>query len=266
MSTGEVLLFLLGAGATALHLHGWYGALRSAGHLAWRRQRAWWLKALPPVALSTLLLVLLLGASSDVRTSPVYLAFYLLLGGAWLALVLWLLPWVGCFPRDDAVERANPAAQVFVFGAGLGGTLAYAGANLGDGPGWWVVLGCAMLSTGTLFGLLLAVELLARPAEAVTVERDLATGARQGALAVALGLVLGRAVAGDWTGATLAILDFVRDGWPAGWLAVVAVLVHRRVRPRPDRPTPALWPAGVIPGLLYLGLALAWLGILGAWA
>ena len=52
--------------------------------------------------------------------------------------------------RDDVVERSNRAAIPAIAGGLLAITLCFAGGNIGDGPGWWVVMFCGVLSTGTL--------------------------------------------------------------------------------------------------------------------
>jgi hypothetical protein len=265
--SGDEFLVLLGGGALALvTLYRWYSTISTVSTLASRGSQRRTLLATPLLALGALFVVLRLWASWDVRSSVLYTVFYLALGGAWFGIVLWLLAFVGYHPRDDAVERGNRAVAPVVLGAGLGGMLAFAGGNIGDGPGWWVVIYCAMLSTGGMFGLLLAVEILVQPAEAVTVDRDLASGLRQGALALALGAVLGRAVAGDWISIAATCGDFLDRGWPSLVLAALAALLHRALKPTPSHPRPSVLWAGALPALLYLALAGLALWQAGWWA
>jgi hypothetical protein len=82
---------------------------------------------------------------------------------------------------------------------------------------------------------------------------------------LAIGLVLGRAVAGDWHSTEATLHDFLRDGWFAGLLSVAAIVIERLVRPNPRRLFPAWQTAGVLPALVYLGSAAGWLWHLGAW-
>ncbi len=92
-------------------------------------------------------------ASFDVRDSVVYLFFYMMMGVAWVAVGLRFLALFGLSPRDDVIERGNRAAAQAIGGAVLGITLCFAGANIGDGPGWWVVVFSGALATGTFFVL-----------------------------------------------------------------------------------------------------------------
>jgi hypothetical protein len=69
-------------------------------------------------------------------------------------------------------------------GALLAVTLCYAGGNVGDVPGWWVVILSAALSTGTLLVAWLTLTGTAPIVDAVTVDRDPAAGLRLGAFLV----------------------------------------------------------------------------------
>jgi len=82
---------------------------------------------------------------------------------------------------------------------------------------------------------------------------------------LASGLVLARAVAGDWHSVAATIHDFIRDGWPAGILCVIALIIERFARPSRRCPVPP-WPInGLLPALVYLAMGAAWLWHLGAW-
>ena len=50
----------------------------------------------------------------------------------------------------------NAAAAMATAGATIGVTLSYAGGNIGDGPGWWVVVFSAAIATAGLFACWLA--------------------------------------------------------------------------------------------------------------
>ena len=151
--------------------------------------------------------VLTTAASFDVVDSPQYQFMYAVLGLAWLWIASIAFPFLGVSPRDDAVERRNLAAACRRCGALPGVTFCYAGGNIGDGPGWWVVVFSAALATGTLFAAWPALAGMTRVADAVTIDRDPAAGLRLGAFLAACGLVLGRGVAGDWFSAAETIAD-----------------------------------------------------------
>jgi hypothetical protein len=54
-------------------------------------------------------------------------------------------------------------------------------------------------------------------------ERDLASGLRLCGLLVANGLILGRAVAGNWHSEAATIHDLIHDGWAASLLSAAAL-------------------------------------------
>lgn len=199
--------------------------------------------------------VLKTAASHDVRDAPAYLFMYVVLGLAWLRLAELFFAYLGVSTRDDVVERRNGAATLAIAGALLGVACCYAGGNVGDGPGWWVVVFSAGLATLGLCAAWLLHGSLSHANDAVTIDRDPAAGLRLGAFLVACGLVLGRSVAGDWISAGATIIDFAR-GLPAvAILLAAAALVEKFARPTPERPRAPLMSHGLLPALLYVGLA-----------
>jgi uncharacterized membrane protein YjfL (UPF0719 family) len=246
----------------------WFLWYRDVLATAWRpsgiRER-WWL-ILPPLLAAFLVFQgLRTLAASDVRDDPRYLFFYQALGVAWIGAGLRGLPLLGLGARDDVVERGNRAAAIALAGAVLGIALCFAGGNVGEGPGWWVVVFCALLSTGTLLLLWKLLDRLTGIADAVTIDRDPAAGARAAGFFLAVGLILGRAVAGSWEGDGPALLDFALKGWPAAVLLALAVPLERRLRPSPAAPDRPVLPHGAGPALLYVGLGAAAVGMAGPW-
>jgi uncharacterized membrane protein YjfL (UPF0719 family) len=204
-------------------------------------------------------------AADDVRGDSIYVFFYLVMGAAWVAVSIYTLALLGLSLRDDVVERGNRAAGVALAGALVGLTLCYAGGNIGNGPGWWVVVFSAGLATGTLFLLWFALDQVTGLADTVTIDRDRAAGLRLAGYFVAGGLILGRAVAGDWESAAGTVADFVRLGWPVAPLFLAAFLVERSFRPTPEKPE---WPValyGWVPFLLAVSLAGLYVRQLGGW-
>jgi hypothetical protein len=187
------------------------------------------------------------------------------LGGAWLGLVAMMCAILGVGPRDDAVERANPAAAIVVIGAMLGGTLVYAGANIGEGATIWMTIGPALLATAAWFVLWAAHELAGGVSESIAVDRDLASAVRLTAVLISTGTILGRAVAGDYHSADLTIHDFLHQGWPALPLTIVATIAHVALRPRPKRPRSSMFACGVVLAMAYVAIAAVDLVILGPW-
>jgi uncharacterized membrane protein YjfL (UPF0719 family) len=167
--------------------------------------------------------------------------------------------------RQDVVERDNSAARTAAGGALIGMTLCFAGANLGEGPGWPVVVFCALLATGGWFLLWILLETLARTHEKITVERDPSAAMRLGALLIALGAILGRAVAGDWASAPATMHDFMIVGSPALLLVTGAVVIERALPSgEADVEHPAIF-NGLAVALGYIVAAGGYIVLLGWW-
>jgi uncharacterized membrane protein YjfL (UPF0719 family) len=217
----------------------------------------------PLVCVAILYFILRRLASFDVQEDYRYIAMYLTMGLAWIGMNMTLSPYLGIIPRDDAVERRNLAAAIAISGAMLGILLCFAGGNIGDGPGWWVVVFCALLSTAALFLLWTILEMAGRVSEVITVDRDTSAGLRLGAFLTAAGLILGRAVAGDWVSTEATFRDFLQTAWPILLLLVVAIAIERALRPNRENPVRPSLSAGLVPAALYLVAAayyvLGWL-------
>jgi len=192
--------------------------------------------AVPLVCAGALYYVLRNYASHDVRDSTVYTTFYMFMGAAWVGVAMRVWGLLGISPRDDLLERSNFAAAFAIFGALLGLTFCFAGGNVGDGPGWWVVVFAAFLSSGALLVLWAALERLSGLGEAITVDRDAATGLRAAGYLIGAGAILGRAVAGNWVSAGATVADFAVLGWPVLIIFAVAVILERFLRPSAQAP------------------------------
>jgi uncharacterized membrane protein YjfL (UPF0719 family) len=166
------------------------------------------------------------------------------------------LPLVGVITRDDALERENVSAAMVVAGALFGVTCCFIGGNIGDGPGWWVVVFSAGLATLALFLSWFVLELLGGVSDSVTIDRDPASGLRMAAFLVGCGLVFGRAAAGTWVSSAATVRDFGVLSAPVLLMVAGAVVVERLARPTPARPVPSLLLAGVVPALVYVDVAI----------
>jgi hypothetical protein len=226
VSDDEILVLILGLVAILFPIFSWYGRL-IAPQLApypgnWRT-----VVGLAPVAaFSVVLAALMTLAASDVRTAPVYIAFYLVIGAAWVFYATLAMSWFGISVRDDAVERRNPAAAILIICAMLSHAIIFSGANVGDGPGWWVVLITGTLAAGSWFILWFLIEMFCDAHEVITVNRDVAAAIRLGGLMLAMAVVLARAAAGDWVSLPETLVDF-QVAWPAPLLAIVGILIER---------------------------------------
>jgi hypothetical protein len=202
-------------------------------------------------------------ASFDVVDAPPYLFMYVVLGLAWLRATVTAFAFLGLSIRDDVVERDNGAATVALAGALVAATLCYAGGNIGDGPGWWVVIFSAALATGTWLLIWFVLAFFSPVADTVTIDRDPAAGLRLGAFLVSVGLVLGRAVAGDWVSSDATVNEFVYALPPAVLLLGLALFIEYRARPTAERPSAPFVGLGIVPAAAYLTLAVAAVARLG---
>jgi uncharacterized membrane protein YjfL (UPF0719 family) len=206
-----------------------------------------------------------LWGAEEVRADVAQVFFLTALGAVWLILATLVFSWFGISYRDDVVERRNVAALIALCGAILGVALLYAGGSLGEGDSYWDNIFSAGLGTAGVFGLWIVLELGAQVSRSIAEERDLASGLRLGGFLLAIGLVLGRATAGNWVSAMATVRDFFHDGWPAGVLCALALGIEKFARPSRQCPLPKWSNRGLFPALLYLALGAAWLRHLGAW-
>jgi len=263
---GDEIFLLIASGVTCAYgLYYWAGRLQPVSKLGshpWQRL---------PLYLATLTGLLVLGlvvaewADPQIRENSGYVLLVFLMGGACLTIVSAVLPWLGISFREDAFEQRNFAAVLTLSGAILGVLITYAGANTGTGPSLWNNVFSSLVATGSLLLIWTFLAVAGRAAESVVEERDLASGWRLGLFLAAESLILGRAVAGNWLSIDATVQDFLRDGWPAAVLCLFAVVLERVLRPAIKNPQPLPVSHGIVPGCLFLVVALAWCAHLGVW-
>jgi uncharacterized membrane protein YjfL (UPF0719 family) len=203
--------------------------------------------------------------AAEIRATVSEVFFLTFVAAIWLIIATKLFPWMGLSLRDDAVDRKNLSALVALCGAVLALGIIYAGANIGEGPSFTNNFFCDAIGFASFFLLWFFLELVGKVSRSITEDRDIATGLRTCGLFLAFGLIIGRALAGDWHSEEATVRDFIRDGWPAAILLMLAVIVEPFVRPNRRQPMPP-WPVfGLLPAALYISLAAVWLWHLGAW-
>ena len=225
----------------------------------------WFLIMAPLICVVLLLLLLKSFASFDVRDDMKYLAFYLIMGVAWLAIWLHLFHFLGLIARDDVFERNNSAAAITIGGLMLSLTFAFAGGNFGDGPGWWVVVFCSGIATASLCVLWLVLVRVSGVLDEILIDRDSAAAWRTAGFMVACGAVLGRAVAGNWISSQATLRDFSLFAWPVLVILLAAVLFEAALPARVEAgPTDKLVTAG-LPVMGYIAMAVGILVQHGWW-
>ena len=226
MSFDEILVLLVSCIYSFWMWSKWYSSIFQVWPLERGKEHRMILALLPILCLTGIYIILRTLASFDVVTDSIYLFFYIVLGSAWLAvgnkLVFMFLDlsW-----RDDAIEGNNPAAVLAVSGGLIGMTAIYAGANIGDGPGWWCVIFAGGLALISWYVILRAMDALTEVFNKITVGRNIAVGTRMGLFMAASGIILGRGAAGDWTSFSYTVIEFI-DAWPVLILALIAGAVE----------------------------------------
>lgn len=217
---------------------------------------------------AALFLVLRFWAASDVRLANQYLGMYMLMGAAWVGLFLRIALFCGIDPLVDALDCRNSAALAPSVGLMIGLTACFAGANIGDGPGWWVVVYSAGLSSGGLLVCWLFLETFTRkpPSEKITVDRDPDAGVHFGGLLLACGLIFGRAAAGNWVSPEATLHDFGRLAWPGLVLMMIYWVQDLVLTSTQSGGASRFAGAGLIPASSYLMAAAAWLSWVGPWS
>jgi uncharacterized membrane protein YjfL (UPF0719 family) len=265
MSGDEIFALLVSGGIAIWGWQAWLGGLMSLGSLSRRADTQFLGWFLPPLAGAAMLFVLLKWSSPDVRDDTVYVFLYFVMWLGWTGLWNRLLPYLGLSWRDDALERDNFAAGLAAGGGLLGVTFIFAGGNIGDGPGWWVVIFCAGIATASVLLLWLIGNQITHVQEAIAVDRDASAGWRTAGFFIGSGLILGRAVAGDWHSAQQTISDFMAKGWPVLILWGAVLLLDVISRPTPERPAPNRVLFGVLPGLLFVAASIGEVIKQGPW-
>ena len=257
-------IFLVFDMAAILAIGWWLYKLFAPTHHVYRQLR-WRLAILIGLAASAVAIFFVLRqwASFDVVDAPYYIVGYMALGIVWITLASVLLArFTDIRLQQDVRERNNFAAAVALGGMLLGNAIAYAGGNIGDGPGWWVVIFSALLSTFTVYAAVCVIALTSDGEERITIDHDVGAAVRLGAVAVGVGIIAGRAAAGDWVSVPATVRDFVAVAWPAV-LFVAAAIVHERMTP------PAYAGDGILRSAifatLFIGTASAYVTAYGNW-
>lgn len=219
----EVFLFFGCVYAMCIFLYKWYMPLLKSWPPERGRKSRWVLGCLPPVSFVIILFFLLTMASYDVI--GIWVVFYIIMGYAWLRIGGYMMECLDLSWPLDAVFLDNKAAVFPAAGGLVGMTLIYAGANTGDGPGWWTVLFAAGLGLTAWLGLAVVINLLTDISERISVERDMGSGIRFGAYLIASGIILAYASGGDWTSTQVTLLEFT-SGWPVLPLMLISLLVE----------------------------------------
>jgi hypothetical protein len=210
------------------------------------------LMALPAVCLAIVTTVIWNWADPvQVAGHVDYLLLFLAGAATWFALTVAAIAALGIHLRYDVVEGRNPAAAISLVGATLATALIYAAGNIGGGPTIWTTILPAALGSLALCLLWFLVETFAFVSDAITIDRDKASGIRVAGWAIASSIVLGRSVAGDWTGWDSTVEHFIKLGWPAAALTAGMILTQIRSRPSPERPHPSAF-SGLLPALVMV--------------
>jgi len=224
----EAVVFIISAVGALWLLIPWYKTLSKAWPKERCRRARTALKLLPPASFVIILVILLTLADPTVSGSAFWTFFYIVLGFWWISVGLYLAN--HCFDlswRDDVVNQNRDEPAVFpVIGSFVGLSLIYAGANVGDGPGWWCVLFAGGLGIAVWLLLGHIVHKMTGAFDTITIDRDVPCGIRMGFYLTASGLILAKASSGDWTSFGATVTEFL-VGWYVLPLTAVAIFVEK---------------------------------------
>jgi hypothetical protein len=184
------------------------------------------LTLLPIVFLALITFTLKFLASFDVVDSLFYILFYIVLGYTWMYGNLFLMTL--CFDLhwpDDAIHLNNKAALAAITGEFFALAFIYAGANVGDGPGWWCVLFAGSLGVSAWVVLGFIINYCTGIFERITVERNIGCGIRFCLYQIATGAILGYGCSGDGTSFPMTVVEF-KAAWPVLPLTGIYILVE----------------------------------------
>ncbi len=241
--SGDEFAFMLVAGiAGVMGIAHWVGLI--SPHPALRDRLGpsgrLWLLALPAVCLAIVAAVVWNWADpAQVAGHVDYLILFLAGAASWFWLTVAALSALGIHLRYDVVEGGNRAAAISIAGATPATALIYASGNMGAGPTIWTTILPAAIGSLALCLLWFVVEAVALVSDSITIDRDQASGIRIAGWAIASSIVLGRSVAGDWTGWGSTFEHFIQLAWPAAALTAGVILIQIRARPSPERPHPS---------------------------
>lgn len=263
MSGDEIVAMLFSVLVALITWGRWYARLKVVPRWHPHGPSRTALATVPALCAAAILLVLGTIASADVVNDPKYIFMYLAMGMACIGVVVRLGTLLGISHRADATERSNPAAMTAVCGLLIGASACYAGGNVGNGPGWWVVVLCAILANGALLLAWLILELITRVGESITVERSRASGMRLAGFLIGAGLICGRGVAGDWISLDATIRDFATIASPAFGLLGLSVALEFIYRPVPGRAEQPTLHSGWMPMLTCIGFGVGYVLLCG---
>jgi uncharacterized membrane protein YjfL (UPF0719 family) len=257
MSGDELLVAMVTEVFGIIYWIWWFGAAFQTNRLVRPGARRAALALSFIASLGVVLAALLTFADPQVSESSAYIFLFLGVELSALATVTAFGTAVGLSPLDDAIRRPNPAAAWATGGLWLGTSITVAGANVGRGDTIGTTLGPLVLAIITILVLWTVFSIATGGMRSVTLDRDEPSGIRLAALFGAWGIILGRAVSGDWESTEGMWDDFVNQGRPVVLLLAVATVIERLLRPIVRRPSPPRW-AGWLPAIGYLAVAVVW--------
>lgn len=257
--SGDEVVIALAAGAGALaYWGGWLAHAAATNRLARPGRRVAAVAGSLVASLVIVVVALVTAADPQVQSSAGYILLFLAVAAATLMVVTEVGTILGLAALDGFVRGRNRATGWAVGGLWLGTGFVNAGANIGRGDTIYTTLGPLGLGLGTLIVLTVILAVATGGFRAVRLDRNTPAGVRFAGLFVAWGLILGRAVAGDWQSTQKTLEDFSRSAAAAGYILMGAACVEVALRPTIQRPQTRSWPWMIGPAACYVVAAVAW--------
>jgi len=235
-SGDESFACFVSAAVTFIGAITYYGSLIRTAALGAVLSLRYFLCLLPLICAALLLPFLLYLSSHEVQEDHAYVVLFLLALALWLEGATIIAALMGISLQDDAIERNNPAAVVALYGAMLGITCVYAGANVGEGTSIWMTFGPAALGAITWSAAWMLLELLGAFSDSVAIDRNVNSALRLAFFLIVSGILLGWALAGNYESSQQTVDDLIHRGWPIIPLAIGTAAVQRYSSRRKQMP------------------------------
>jgi uncharacterized membrane protein YjfL (UPF0719 family) len=266
MTTGELFLLMIGLSGTALGMIFWYRPLFGIRSFTLPAMVRFGLFLLPLVSVLIIISILSAFAAAEVRQNLKYLLLFVLLGLAWCFALVLMMPLFGLNYRADALHGGNLSVATVATGLMVGTAFLFAGSNIGEGETVWSTVIPAIVATAVFLLSWAIIEIIAKPFEAITLERDQTSAVRLAGAHVANGIILGRAMAGDYVTAADTARDFVATSWPVLAIVSATIVLQRWLSPQKSKAeSPDVFRTGVLPAVSTIGCAIVWVISVGPW-
>lgn len=169
-------------------------------------------------------------ASFDVVDNSFYIFYYLLMAFSAIYIHIFSI-YIGLnlSIKDDILNNSNKAATITIVSTLFGLSTIFAGANIGDGPGFYTVIIASGLGLITFIILMRIFDYFTNTLEHIQSDHNVHKAIRYSVLALCLSSILAYGAHGDWTNFTYTLIEFL-VAWPSLILILIAIIIENIFR------------------------------------